>query len=92
LRIQSALKWAAAAVAFGALTLLGAGFFALTGSSMPSLTFTIVQGLVWVGIGIYLMIKARRRKAPFEAEHGPDAGKQEPMRSLNPLVELARIV
>jgi high-affinity Fe2+/Pb2+ permease len=79
LRIQSALKWAAAALAFGALTLLGAVLFALTGSSMSSLTFTIVQGVVWVGIGFYLMIKARRWRAAFEAEHGPDAGKQEPI-------------
>jgi hypothetical protein len=79
LRIQSALKWSAAAVVFGALTLLGASFFALTGSSMSSLTFTIVQGVVWVGIGLYLTIRARRWRAAFEAEHGPDAGKQEPI-------------
>lgn len=34
---------------------------------------------VWIPIGIGQLIKARQRRIAFESEHGPNAGRQNPI-------------
>jgi polyferredoxin len=62
----------AAMVVLQVLSLLTRGFSLIT---LPTL-------LLWsaaCGIGVYRLIRAKRSRLAFEAEHGPDAGKQEPI-------------
>ena len=72
LRARWMLLWGFALVYFGVtLHLSASNWFAV-----PYLLFTLVV----VAFGIIRVRTARRDRIAFEAEHGPDAGKQDPVR------------
>lgn len=62
----------------GLLAIVGA--LSLAGDSRPLRLYLIVVFTVLAIMGIVRLVRARRRRIAFEARHGADAGKQQPIR------------